>query len=590
MGLDDRAAWKGKKEVTQMKKTFSIGWVVVALLMTSMSVMPLAQLSPAMAATFIVNSTEDAADVNPGDRVCATAGGQCTLRAVIQEVNVLGGKNIVFLRSGTYTLTIAGIDEDEAAKGDLDITRGTLIINGTDASRTIIDGGAMDRVFHILGGASVTMNNITVLNGNNGGSGGGILNEGTLTLNRSVVSGNVVLFYGRGGGIQNAAGTLTLNDTTISGNSAYNGGGIANDQGVATLNRSTISGNSADGNSGGGIINSEGTLTLINSTVSNNSAASPGRVGGGIGNFSEDVMATVALSNCTVASNTAASGGGGAIFNETGGTVTLKNTIVGDSSSGGNCVGLITSNGYNLSSDNTCGLSSPGDLNNTSLVLDPLKDNGGFTFTHALLIGSPAINTGDSSGFLPTDQRGVMRPQGAGPDIGAFESGSSMSNLSEGTVGTEPNIWGSGFGTGKGKVLIGSFSLKILEWTDELIRGQLTKALDPLIYDVTIRPKGTSPIIIQNGFMIKAPEINSVSPTHGLVGEEIIITGSFFGTKKGKVTLGGKSCKVLSWMMEPVTGVSTIRFGVPKRLSPGTYELKVTTTGVGSDVVNFDAD
>ena len=60
-------------------------------------------------------------------------------------------------------------------------------------------------------------------------------------------------------------------------------------------------------------------------------------------------------------------------------------------------------------------------------VLGPLQNNGGSTETHALLLGSPAIDTGDVACTdidgepLTTDQRGALRPQGAACDIGAYE-------------------------------------------------------------------------------------------------------------------------------------------------------------------------
>lgn len=62
-------------------------------------------------------------------------------------------------------------------------------------------------------------------------------------------------------------------------------------------------------------------------------------------------------------------------------------------------------------------------------LLGPLQDNGGPTFTHALLAGSPAIDTGNpallgsgGSACEATDQRGVARPQGSACDIGAYEA------------------------------------------------------------------------------------------------------------------------------------------------------------------------
>jgi len=179
--------------------------------------------------------------------------------------------------------------------------------------------------------------------------------------------------------------------------------------------------------------------------------------------------------------------------------------------------------------------------------------------------------------------------------VGGYEEGTGvlvhfMSPISpnEGTIGTEFTIRGSGFGTKKNKVLLGTTVLKILEWTDKSIQCQLTKALSPGTYDVTIQPqaKGSSPIIIANGFMVKAPEIDSVNPTSGSIGDEITVNGFFYGTKRGKVTLGGKTCKVLSWTMDSTTGESMIQLTMPKGLSSGIQELKVTN-GMGADTINF---
>src|SRR5213083_3802448 len=83
--------------------------------------------------------------------------------------------------------------------------------------------------------------------------------------------------------------------------------------------------------------------------------------------------------------------------------------------------------GYNLSSDDGGGyLNGPGDQINTDPLLGPLQDNGGSTFTHALLRGSPAIDAGDPS-FTPPPfhyQRDspFVRVFNGRIDIGSFEA------------------------------------------------------------------------------------------------------------------------------------------------------------------------
>ena len=296
----------------------------------------------------------------------------------------------------------------------------SLNVIGSGAMTTIIDGGRNGTVVKISSANShVTLSNVTIQNGQGGfGIGGGINNSGTLTISSGTVSDN-------GGGINNS-GTLTISSSTVSGNAARGIGGISNNGGTLTINKSTISGNSAGGpprgvSDGGGIYNYRGTVTINNSTLSGNFASGSG---GGIANDG-----TLTISNSTLSGNGAMYYGGG--INNEGGTATLQNSIVANNS-GGSCAGTITSDGYNLSSDETCNFNNTGDLNNTKPLLGRLKNNGGPTKTHALLQGSPAIDAGNPNGctdgnghLLKTDQRGYPRPDkedhGIGCDMGAFE-------------------------------------------------------------------------------------------------------------------------------------------------------------------------
>jgi hypothetical protein len=150
----------------------------------------------------------------------------------------------------------------------------------------------------------------------------------------------------------------------------------------------------------------------------------------------------------------------------------------------------------------------------------------------------------------------------------------------EGTIGTEISItsseFGFGFGTKKGKVLIGNTPLTVIDWTDGLIHCRLTKVLDIGTYDVTILPNGEGafPIVEKDAFTIRPAEIYSIEEGYGSAYDQVTIQGKFFGTKKGKVYLEygeaenliRKNCKVLSWKMDPPTGDSTIIFVIPKML------------------------
>jgi hypothetical protein len=127
-----------------------------------------------------------------------------------------------------------------------------------------------------------------------------------------------------------------------------------------------------------------------------------------------------------------ANSGGGIYYDfdgSSGGTVILANTVLKTGASGENIYnfgGQVVSQGYNLSNDNGSGfLTGPGDQINTDPVLGPLQDNGGPTFTHALLPGSPAIDAGDPN-FTPPplyDQRGpgFDRVVNGRIDTGSFE-------------------------------------------------------------------------------------------------------------------------------------------------------------------------
>ena len=313
------------------------------------------------------------------------------------------GDTITFEVSGTIALTT----------GEL-MVNSSITISGPGADNLAVNGNAKSRVFYIAPDTAVSISGLSITNGN--------------------------VPFDNGGGIYNDGTVLILDNCTISGNSAQGGGGIYNNataqNGSVTLliTNSTISGNSTSSLGGGGIFNDgrgagNGPVQIINSTLSGNVAGNGGG-GGGISNISELATLTVDLTNDTLSDNSADSGG--SLFNSAfGGTasVDIANTIL-DAASGGNIVnslgGTVTSLGYNVSNDGGSGyLNGPGDQINTDPVLGALQDNGGPTFTHALLPGSPAIDTGDPN-FTPPpefDQRGdpYLRVVNDRIDIGSFE-------------------------------------------------------------------------------------------------------------------------------------------------------------------------
>ncbi len=369
-------------------------------LLMSLIVMAALLSSFARAGTLTVTSTAD-------------DGSDGTLRKAIADA--APGDTINFSLATPATITLAN--------GELLIDK-DLTILGPGADALAVDGNAASRVFFVQVGVIATISGLTITNG-------------------STVAG--------GGGIYNNHSTLTVSSCILRGNSAKDGGGIFSDgtSGTATLtvSASTFSGNSAVFT--GGAIESSGnldtrdiataTISISTSTFSDNSA---NYHGGAIYN----VFSTLSVNASTFSSNSATYSGGG-ILNAYG-PLEIGDTILNRGASGANIAngsgGTVTSHGYNLSDDNGGGfLTGTPDQINTDPLLGPLQDNGGPTFTHALLSGSPAIDQGKRDaipGFgLNTDQRGFPRPVdfasipnapgGDGSDIGAFEVQGTTADL-----------------------------------------------------------------------------------------------------------------------------------------------------------------
>jgi hypothetical protein len=314
-----------------------------------------------------------------------------------------------------------------------------LTIDGSSLAVPIaISGNDNVRVFLIGPLGEITLDSLKIINGNML-SGGGIYNQGELTIINSTLSGNNATEDG--GGIYNHA-ELTIINSTLSGNNVQScGGGILNTPfGTLIVTNNTLSGNNAT-ESGGGIYNM-GSLNMSKCTLSDNTSV----FGGGI--YNHEVSPYLAMDNSTLSGNEAEEKGGGIdnwgnlyIFNTTlsgnvaadaGGIhnrddLQFVNTIIAGST-GGDCVNnhiIDTISTHNLVQDGSCQVDDLSNINGDP-KLGPLEDNGGPTWTHALLPGSPAIDSGVGGG--PTiDQRGVTRPKDGNDDgvsvcdIGAFE-------------------------------------------------------------------------------------------------------------------------------------------------------------------------
>jgi len=363
--------------------------------------------------------------------------------------------------SGTNTIRFS-VDGTINVQAELPLILGHIIFLGRGPERTLISVGNRTNsssLFHISAGASATFQGLTIKDAvsmvpgaaiHNSGrvtlenclitnhqaidQGGAIYNLGQLVCLSSTICSNSVVgkrgtnivtaggggaFKGTGGGLHVAGGSVVMTNCTLSANVATGGRGGDN------LDTDGGGGGGGGGEgSGGGIYVASGTLTLVNVTVTQNHAVGGlGGNGSGGGGFGGNGVSR-----------------GGGLFNDQG-TIRLFNTIIAENSANasidvGRSVGGYESLGNNLVgklATNQVGSNwwVSSDLINIPSDLEPLADYGGPTLTHRLLATSPAINAGGNlAGSAPIlDQRGAIRPQGRGFDIGAVEFGKIVQTL-----------------------------------------------------------------------------------------------------------------------------------------------------------------
>ena len=293
-----------------------------------------------------------------------TACDESSFRSVLTNAQNAGsGNRVVFACDGTINLTFG------AGRPALNITT-AVTLDGTGHSVTL-DAGNVTRLFAVNGGASFTLNTLTLSHG--GGTpgvgattttGGAIVNNGTTTITNSTFSNNTATGSGfnnsdgSGGAIANT-GTLTITGSTFSNNTAYGnataqsanglGGAISSTSGSVTVTNSTFSGNNAQGiiqsGRGGALYNTGSSImTVTNSTLSGNIATSSTTpaYGGAIDNNG----GTLNVTNSTFSGNTARNfsngneGRGGAIASDSGTATVTNSTLSGNTAQGsGSAIG-----------------------------------------------------------------------------------------------------------------------------------------------------------------------------------------------------------------------------------------------------------
>ncbi len=338
------------------------------------------------------------------------------------------------------TITFSGVVSPIGLTGGQLTIDKSLTITGPGANLLTVErASGTGRIFSVNPGVTATIEDLTIANGQLGGSdcGAGIYNDrGTLTVRRATLSGHVAA---SGGGIcsnaDGASASLTLADSTVSGNTAGFGGGIFTQ----------------------GITGGTSTISIVNSTISGNTAVGDG--GGLYASGATNTSVEAAIASTTITGNRADNAGGG--IHVLMGTLTLSNTVVAGNfvgpspgttagdvfgalavTSASNLIGVDTgmtgvTHGTN---GNQVGMSgSPIDPR-----LGPLANHGGSTQTHALLAGSPALDAGDNAPAVGvTDQRGAgfARIRDAADtgivqtvDIGSFEADPSVEDIADKTT------------------------------------------------------------------------------------------------------------------------------------------------------------
>ena len=238
----------------------------------------------------------------------------CSTNALVTAINAANGFSSATIRLSAkcnYNITTPATGTD-----GLPVITGHIALTG--GYRTVIRrmSATNFRILEVAAAATLHVTSVSILDGNTAGLGGGILNAGTVRLNRVILSGNTA---GNGGGLSNgASATAFVNDTHFTANTTtgVGGGGIIN-SGMLTVTGSSFSANTAPINGGGLNIQSSGISRIFGTSFSGNVS---GGLGGGISN-----LGTTSLTGSVIRFNKGSGGGGIATGNT---NVTLRRTVV----------------------------------------------------------------------------------------------------------------------------------------------------------------------------------------------------------------------------------------------------------------------
>jgi hypothetical protein len=415
--------------------------ILLVLSFVASALLPPLAAAPADAAPILTVTSFDDEVNGPGDGT--------SLREAVSLAAADGELTLVLVPPGEYLLDRCAApgaeDEDLNVDGDLDHPSTDEVLIGRAGvpgePLRIVQTCAGERLFDV--GGNISFNSTELTGGTPAGDGGAIRGAGDVAIIDSTVEGNTA--GGNGGGID-AGGHADVARSLVLDNEADRDGGGVHAAGRASVTSSEVTGNQAGGLGGGVRALGAGDVSLDRATIAGNRASD----GGGI---SQEAPEQVVLFTSTVAENLAVDGTGGVATS--GEVITIQTAVadnVGSAGSAANVAALrlvadetvfadragqpscvvgsaVSSPGWNYEEGGaTCGLTDgPGDVTSgADPGLQPLFANGGRTRTMYLAPGSPLLDRAPvpdaiRCGQATSDQREVLRPQGAGCETGPVE-------------------------------------------------------------------------------------------------------------------------------------------------------------------------